>query len=414
MTARVSRREIAVVGGGLSGYATAIGLALEGFDTLLVAPATERTDGRSTALIGESIAFLDRIGLADPIAEKGARLATMRIVDDTGRLFRAPTAEFKASEIGLSAFGINILNADLLELLQARATALQDRLSIVSEPVVDVTVEADGATIELADGAMFRVDLVVGADGRQSIVRRRSGITVREWRYEQSAVVLNFSHRLPHDHVSTEFHTRNGPFTQVPLPGRHSSLVWVDTPDAAETARDLRPDRLAERIERRMHSILGAIEITSEVQSFPLGGARASRMAASRVALVGEAGHVFPPIGAQGLNLGLRDAASLVEAAATSRDDAGSKRTLERYDRARRGDVATRTVGVDLLNRSLLAGFLPSQFGRAAGLAALSGIPVLRRFAIREGLSPGAGLRGLPRDLDDRLGVGPRLDPDPS
>jgi 2-octaprenyl-6-methoxyphenol hydroxylase len=410
MTAQGTRRDIAVVGGGLSGYATAIGLALEGFDTLLVAPPTERTDGRSTALIGESISFLAGLGLAERIEAKGERLATMRIIDDTGRLLRAPTAEFRASEIGLFAFGINILNADLLELLQVRASEFPDRLTVVSQPVGDLTVDPAGAVLSLDDGRTFRVDLVVGADGRNSIVRRRSGIAVREWRYPQSAVVLNFSHRQPHNHVSTEFHTRNGPFTQVPLPGRNSSLVWVDTPEAAATAADLRPEKLAERIERRMHSILGAIEITSSVQSFPLGGARASRMVAERVALVGEAGHVFPPIGAQGLNLGLRDAAALVVAAASSRDDAGSRRALQSYDRARRGDVASRTVGVDLLNRSLLAGFLPSQIGRAAGLAALSRLPVLRRFAIREGLSPGSGFRGLPRDLSERLGAVATLD----
>lgn len=410
----MTRRDIAVVGGGLAGYATAIGLALEGFDTLLVAPASERTDGRSTALIGESIAFLARIGLADEIEARGERLATMRIVDDTGRLIRAPTTEFKAAEVGLFAFGINVLNADLLKLLQERAAALWDRLTIESEPVRDIAATADRAEITLADGRQFRVDLIVGADGRQSIVRRRSGIELSDWTYPQSAIVLNFAHAQLHDRISTEFHTANGPFTQVPLPGRNSSLVWVDSPEAAAMARDLKVEKLAERIERRMHSILGAIEVTSEVQSFPLSGATATRMTAERVALVGEAAHVFPPIGAQGLNLGLRDAASLVKAVSTSRDDAGSRRALGDYERARRGDVLSRTVGVDLLNRSLLAGFFPAQAGRAAGLAILSRLPLLRRFAIREGLSPGSGFRGLPSALDDRLGMGSTRSDEPS
>ncbi|KQT60287.1 MULTISPECIES: UbiH/UbiF family hydroxylase [unclassified Aureimonas] len=402
----MTRRDIAVVGGGLSGYATAIGLALEGFDTLLVAPQAERTDGRSTALIGESIAFLARLGLAEAIEAKGERLATMRIVDDTGRLLRAPTTEFKAAEVGLFAFGINILNADLLTLLKERAGTLSDRLTIETEPVRDISADADGASVTLADGRAFRVDLIVGADGRNSIVRRYSGIALRDWTYPQSAIVLNFSHAQPHDRISTEFHTPNGPFTQVPLPGRNSSLVWVDTPDAAANAKDLRTEKLAERIERRMHSILGAVEVTSEVQSFPLSGASAARMAGERTALVGEAAHVFPPIGAQGLNLGLRDAAALVSAVSASRDDPGSKRALGAYERARRVDVVSRTVGVDLLNRSLLAGFLPAQAGRAAGLAALSGLPFLRRFAIREGLSPGSGFRGLSKGLNERLGTG--------
>lgn len=401
----MTRRDIAVVGGGLSGYATAIGLALEGFDTLLVAPQNERTDGRSTALIGESIAFLASLGIADAVEAKGERLATMRIVDDTGRLLRAPTTEFKAAEVGLFAFGINILNADLLDLLRDRATELSDRLTVETVPVQDLRPDDSGATVTLSDGRAFRVDLVVGADGRNSIVRRRSSIALRDWSYPQSAIVLNFSHTQPHDRISTEFHTANGPFTQVPLPGRHSSLVWVDTPEAASTALDLRPERLADRIEKRLHSILGAVTVTSQVQSFPLSGASAARMTGDRTALVGEAAHVFPPIGAQGLNLGLRDAAALVAAVREARDDAGSRRVLATYERARRGDVLSRTVGVDLLNRSLLAGFLPAQAGRAIGLTALSGLSFLRRFAIREGLSPGSGFRGLPRALDERLGA---------
>ena len=397
------KRDIAVVGGGLAGTATAIGLAAGGIDTVLVAPAPGRPDGRSTALIGPSVAFLSEIGVFEAIRAKAEPLSTMRIVDDTKRLLHAPTLCFEAAEIGLPSFGFNVLNADLLSILQERALAL-GKLTIVEAACRDVAVNGDRATLTLDDGSEIAATLVIGADGRQSVVREQSGIGLRHWSYPQSAIVLNFSHVRDHGGSSTEFHTPTGPFTQVPLPGRMSSLVWVETPEAAELIVDLKPERLEELIEEHMHSILGSVKLVGPVQRFPLSGATATRMTADRVALVGEAAHVFPPIGAQGLNLGLRDAAAIVAAALASRDDPGQPSALARYERARRGDVVSRTLGVDLLNRSLLAGFLPAQAARTFGLSALAAVPLLRRFAMREGVSPGAGIFGMPRSVTEGIG----------
>ena len=399
-----ARGTVAVVGGGLAGYATAIGFAAEGFDTILIAPSPPREDHRSTALIGQSVAFLTRIDVFARLAGKTAALAEMRIIDDTDRLLRAPTLSCRASEIGLPAFGFNVLNANLIAALRSRAEELFATLTVVHAAVTTLTASGDEVSLELEDGTKITASLVVGADGRQSVVREQAGIGVREWTYPQSAIVLNFAHRLDHRGISTEFHTHTGPFTQVPLPGLCSSLVWVEEPEAADLIVDLKPERLAEMIEAKMHSILGAVSIEGPIQSFPLKGATARSMTGRRVALVGEAAHVFPPIGAQGLNLGLRDASSIVSAAAQNRDDPGSAAALASYATARRGDVLSRTVGVDLLNRSLLVGFLPAQAARAAGLSAMAAVPFLRRFAMREGLSPGAGMSGIPVSLQREIG----------
>ncbi|KQT83592.1 UbiH/UbiF family hydroxylase [Aurantimonas sp. Leaf443] len=394
----MERREIVVVGGGLAGWAAGLGFACEGFDTLLLAPAA-KPDGRSTALIGRSVPFLQRLGMMDAILASAEPLSTMRIVDDGGRLLHAPTVEFHAAEIGLPAFGYNILNADLLAGFEARGEALGARLERREAKATGLEADATGAVVTLEDGSQLRADLVVAADGRRSPMRQAAGIAVGEWSYPQSALVMNFSHRLPHGSVSTEFHTRNGPFTQVPLPGRRSSLVWVEEPRIAELLEELTPEALSRRVEERLHSILGSVEVEMPVQRFPLSGARAASMAGDRLALVGEAGHAFPPIGAQGLNLGLRDVDQLLQLACENRDDAGARVVLGRYAAGRRADVASRSAGVDLLNRSLLTGFLPVQFARSAGLSMLAGIAPLRRFAMREGVSPGAGLLGLPRSL---------------
>lgn len=397
------RREVAVIGGGLVGYGAALGLARAGFETILIAPQAP-DDKRSTALIGSSLDFLATCGLTGDVERAGEPLRVMRIIDDTMRLFRAPNIEFHASEIDRDAFGINILNADLMQIFRAAASAMADRLTVVSDLVTSIDVSEDHANLTLSSCETVRVGLVVGADGRRSRVRESAGIPVRNWSYPQSAIVLNFRHQREHDGVSTEFHTRTGPFTQVPLPGRRSSLVWVERPETAELIVSARPDRLSRMIEDRMHSILGAVEVEGEPQAFPLSGAAASRFGSERRVLVGEAAHVFPPIGAQGLNLGLRDVIDLIKVAERHRDDLGGRRMTADYDRARGADIATRTAAVDLLNRSLLSGFLPVQLARSAGVSLLSRLPLLRRTLMREGVEPGSSFR-LPKRFtrrDDR------------
>nr|WP_156419216.1 UbiH/UbiF family hydroxylase [Aureimonas sp. AU12] len=389
------KRQIAVVGGGLAGWSAAVGFAKAGFDTILLAPAST-SDRRSTALIGPSVDFLAGLGLAEGLREAGQPLVVMRLIDDTGRLLRAPTVEFHASEIDLDAFGQNVMNADLLRMLNEIGETLSDRLTVVEEGLVSIATDADGVTIETATHEI-RAGLAVGADGRNSPVRTHAGIGVRKWSYPQSAIVLNFAHDRDHDSISTEFHTRTGPFTQVPLPGRRSSLVWVEEPKVADLLADVSLSRLSRMVEDRMHSILGAVEVEEGVQCFPLSGAAAERMTAERIALVGEAAHVFPPIGAQGLNLGLRDAADLIEVAGRHRDDPGCPAMLRDYEAKRRVDVVSRTAAVDLLNRSLLTEFLPVQAIRSLGLGLLARGSMLRRFVMKEGVTPGSSLRRSPR-----------------
>ena len=185
-----------------------------------------------------------------------------------------------------------------------------------------------------------------------------------------------------------------------PLPDRRSSLVWVLSPADAEDKQQLSPDALGLAIETRMQSMLGKVTVDGTVQAFPLSGMMAQRFGKGRIALVGEAAHAFPPIGAQGLNLSLRDSAALGElvAADTIPADIG-----DRFDRRRRLDIATRTASVDLLNRSLLSGFLPVQLARAAGLHLLSAVGPLRSIVMREGVEPGGSFRALRESLRERV-----------
>ena len=387
--------EIAVVGAGLAGQIAAIALARSGRTVALVAPKTEKTDKRTTALMDQSIRFLDRLGLWSKVEPSAAKLSTMQIIDGTDRLLRAPTVAFRSSEIGLPAFGWNMPNAALLSVL-SDAVAQENNITAIEGTVETVEIGKHDTTLTLADGEQISASFLIGADGRKSKVRDAAEIGVRTWSYPQTALVLNFAHTRPHGNVSTEFHTPTGPFTQVPLGGDRSSLVWVVTPEQAAELTALPLEDLSRRVEERMQSMLGTVTVEDNVQTWPLSSMTAHRFGKGRVALVGEAGHGFPPIGAQGLNLSLRDIIVLTELLGTLTGgpipaDAGSK-----FDRRRRADVISRSLSVDLLNRSLLSSLLPMQMARAAGLHVLSSVGPLRGIVMREGIEPGRGLKALP------------------
>jgi 2-octaprenyl-6-methoxyphenol hydroxylase len=214
------------------------------------------------------------------------------------------------------------------------------------------------------------------------------------------AIARNFKHTEPHHNESNEFHRPHGPFTTVPLPGQNSSLVWVEAPDEAKRLLGLSDTDIAREIEKRLQGALGAISDVGPRAAFPLSGMKVDKFAASRIALVGDAAHVIPPIGAQGLNLGFRDAAALAECigmALEAGTDPGGPDVINAYNEARRGDVASRTMAVDLLNRSLISGFLPVQVARGLGLHLLSGVGPFRRLFMREGLAPQRALPKLMR-----------------
>jgi 2-octaprenyl-6-methoxyphenol hydroxylase len=373
---------IAVVGRGPVGLAAAVLIADRGYDVTLIGPPAP-ADERTAALLTASIGLLGRLSVWDELLPVAAPLRTLRIVDGTRQLFRAPEIDFEAREIDLDAFGYNVPNARLTSVLEhavrARGIDLIDGLADSAQATSgDITVTTGGTSVN----AM----LVVAADGRRSRMRAAAGIPTEEWRYDQAALVCNLRHTEPHHDTSTEIHTEEGPLTLVPLPGNRSSLVLVARPAEAERLKALDAALLATEIERRSEAILGSITVDGARATFPVSGMRATTVAANRTVLVGEAAHVLPPIGAQGLNLGFRDVAALGEVLAGPRQDPGSDNVLADYRKAREADVATRTAAVDALNRTLLSDFFPVQALRSIGLTLIGSIPPLRRFVMRRGV----------------------------
>lgn len=394
--------DVAVVGAGPAGLAAALLLADLGFSTALVAPPSRPDDVRTTALLGGSVPFLKSLGVWEAVAAAGAPLATMRLVDDTGRLVRAPEATFHAREIGLDDFGVNIVNADLTRILDARVAATPG-IRRIPFAVEEATPGAADVSLALADGGRLSARLVVAADGKTSRLRHAAGIECTTWSHPQSALVLNLAHERPHGDVSTEFHTPTGPYVLVPLAGgRRSSVVLVERPEEAERLKALDDADLSAELERRSHSFLGRMTVEPGRQVWPLASLVAESYGRNRIALIGETAHTFPPIGAQGLNLSLRDVASLGEIVAPARrrgEDIGGEAVLRAYERARRIDVETRARGVDLANRALLSDALPVQALRAAGFFLATRVAPLRRLMMREGLTPSWAAPRLMRGL---------------
>jgi 2-octaprenyl-6-methoxyphenol hydroxylase len=386
--------DVLVVGIGPAGLIAALAMAQAGLATIAVGPSLDPAgaarDTRTTALFTGSVAMLDRLGLGARLDAAMVPMTGIRLIDDTGSLWRAPEVLFRAAELGLDRFGMNVGTALNVALLEA-ATA-QTNLRLVEGTVQPgIASGAEAVSVTLGSGEKLAARLIIGADGRGSLCRAAAGIEVRTSPYPQAAVATRFGHTRPHDNISSEFHRPAGPMTTVPLAGHESSLVWVETPDEARRLMALDDDAFTQELDDRLMGLLGTVTATGRRASFPLTRLTADRMGARRIALVGEAAHVIPPIGAQGLNLGLRDIATLVELVAraqAARADIGSDALLDAYDRERRGDVTARATVVDTLNRSLISDFLPLHLLRGAGLHALNTLPWLRRLVMREGLQP--------------------------
>jgi 2-octaprenyl-6-methoxyphenol hydroxylase len=400
-----TQADILVAGAGAAGLSTAIALAQAGFSVFCAGQVDGRANGRTVALFEASLRFYKALGVWPRFRGKTAPLARIAMIDATGARFPVPAVSFAASEIGLSAFGENIENNVLVEGLAEIAAATKN-LVLHEGMISDISFDADAVRATLANGRCVTAKLAAAADGRGSPARTKAGIGTRTWTYPQIAFTALLSHAKPHRNISTEFHTRSGPCTLVPLcqaenkPNR-SSLVWLMSREAAERRRALSNSELAQEIEDQVDSF-GKIEIDGPGGFFPMAGMSANRLVGHRIALVGEAAHIFPPLAAQGLNLSLRDSAALAEVLEDARalgHDIGSVQTLKIYASARRSDIFLRTNGVDILNRSLLWNLFPVNFLRGAGLFAFSMIGPLRRALMREGvLTHGT----LPRLMQER------------
>lgn len=387
--------DILISGGGIAGLIAAAAFGAEGFSVLCVDPAPPVTDEgkegadlRSTAFLTPSVTLLERIGLWEPLAPHATALQVMRIVDAGGaepqpRLVR----DFDAAEIGTQPFGWNLPNWLLRREIAARLDNLQTVRFRPGTGTATVVARDEGAVVGLTDGSRVRARLLIGADGRNSPVRQALGIGVHTLRYGQKALAFAVTHDQPHHNVSTEVHRSGGPFTLVPLPDRggtpSSAVVWMESGRETARLKDLPRAAFEAELNARSAGVLGHLTQATRLTEWPIISQIADRFTGPRTALIAEAAHVVPPIGAQGLNMSLADLGALLD---LSRADPGSAASLARYDRSRRPEAYGRLLGIDALNRASQAQARPLRDLRAAALGGLYGIAPVRRLMMRAGL----------------------------
>jgi 2-octaprenyl-6-methoxyphenol hydroxylase len=380
------RPDAVIVGGGLVGLAAACAVARSGRRAIHVAPKAP-PDRRTSALMQPSVDYLRRAGLVEAPEQLGTPLTCIRIIDATDRLVRAPESLFESRETGLPAFGWNFPNVDLAAAFQTARAALSN-LETRETTLAALHATTAGWRLELGNAEVLETALVIGADGKRSTVRGAGDFAVRERQFRQSALVCDLQLGRALAGTSVEFHYPQGPFTLVPAGDRRANLVWIDASEVLQAAQSEHPERLQAILLERSQRLFGDIQLASPAHVFPLSTLSVDKAGSAGIVLVGEAAHAFPPIGAQGLNLGLRDVADLAAALAEAEFGTVSwgQTVSTLYASRRAGDLARTGGMVDTLFRSLLAGLLPAQVLRAGGLWALKLVPPLRRQAFAVGM----------------------------
>ncbi len=390
--------DILVSGGGVAGLTAAAAFGSAGFRTLCVDPEVPVTrvdapgaDLRTTAFLQPSIPVLQAAGLWDRLEPHAAALQVMRIVDAGGEAGKARIVkDFDARDISDQPFGWNLPNWLLRREMVARLAEIPDvtfRPGLAASRLF--TREAE-ALVTLSDGTQVAARMVVAADGRNSTMREALGIPVKTIRYGQKALAFAVTHPLPHGNVSTEIHRSGGPFTLVPLPDHEgrpaSAIVWMETGPEVQRLADLPEGEFEVAINLRSCGILGPLTPITRRSVWPIISQKAARMAGERVALMAEAAHVVPPIGAQGLNMSLADLRVLLALAEKDRANLGSAAMLETYHRRRHWEVEARVTGIDLLNRASMTGAQGLRNLRAGVLDALYALAPVRKTMMRAGL----------------------------
>ncbi|MBS1302984.1 FAD-dependent monooxygenase [Loktanella sp. SALINAS62] len=386
--------DILISGGGVAGLTAAAAFGTAGFDVTIVDPAPPVTDAqsqgadlRTTAFLQPARDLLDQAGIWDGLAPHATPLNIMRIVDASGV---APVSrDFAAADISDAPFGWNLPNWLLRREMVARLDALPNVTFRAGTGFAGMVARLDRALVRLDDGSQVAASLVVAADGRHSPVRDAAGIGVKTTRYGQKAITFAVTHDAPHNGISTEVHDSGGPFTLVPLPdhdGRPcSSVVWMADGPEIMRLHALDDAAFADAVNARSADVNGHLVPVGPRSVWPIITQTADSLTARRTALIAEAAHVMPPIGAQGLNTSLKDLAALLALATAQRDTLGDDAMLRAYARNRQTDLGMRLRGIDALNRASIAANPLLQDLRGLGLRALHDIAPLRKGLMRLG-----------------------------
>lgn len=390
--------DIFISGGGVAGLTAAAAFGSAGFSVVCADPTPPvitaealGADLRTTAFLQPSVPVLHAAGLWERLEPYAAPLQIMRIIDAGGEIAKPRVIkDFNAADLSGAPFGWNLPNWLLRRETLGRMADLPNVSFLPGIATRSLLTRESEALVTLSDGSKVSAKLVIAADGRASTIREALGIPVKTTRYGQKALAFTVTHPLAHDNVSTEIHRSGGPFTLVPLPDRNglpcSAVVWMEAGPEVERLAALPLSDFETAINARSCQILGQLTLVSRLTVWPIIAQIAARMAAERVALIAEAAHVVPPIGAQGLNMSLADLAVLLDLAQADPANLGSTKMLDAYHRRRHFDVLARVTGIGALNR---ASMIEGQFLRdlrAGALNAFYSVAPVRKTLMKAGL----------------------------
>lgn len=383
--------DLAVVGSGAAGLATALGAAQLGLRVALIGPRPALRqpspeapfDVRIYAVSAASVELMRALGVWGRVdATRVEPVMRMRVWADD------------RSELSFDAYGAEVERlatiaeeAELVRVLDA-ACDYQPAITRLESRFDALAADGAGATLRLADGSELHARLVVGADGANSAVRAAAGIGAVFKPYGQTGVVANFACARPHLGAAWQWFTQEGIVALLPLPGQAVSLVWSAPTDLAEQLLALDPAALAARVTARSQGALGELCPMGPAAGFPLRLMTVDRPVGERLALVGDAAHVVHPLAGQGLNLGLADVAELLRVLRERESfrDLGDPVLLRRYQRARAEPVALMRGATDGLARIFGIDDVLIERGRGLGFRLLDRLAPVKRALIRQAL----------------------------
>lgn len=384
----MQRFDTIILGGGLVGLTTALALDAHGLTSVVIDPAPPATtlakgfDGRASAIASASWNMLDAIGLADKLRSHGCPIRRIEVRDG----LQATPLDFTPDDG--EPLGTMLENRVLRTMLHEAAASARNITLRVPNRAVAVNRSTTGVTATIDDGSTVAGDLLIAAEGRNSPTREAAGIRVARWQYDHAAIISAFDHSKPHDNVAHEIFYPDGPFALLPmLPGTRSALVWTVKARDRDGVMALSDHAFAHEAAKRAGGLLGDLSAAAPRSSYPLGFHHAARVTDTRLALVGDAAHGIHPIAGQGLNLGFRDVAALVEVlveGARTGLDLGDAMLLDRYQRWRGLDTLAVATATDTLTRLFgIPGATASKV-RRFGLGTVGRIKPLKDFFMAE------------------------------